>query len=78
MIIGHPLMHQTTSLTLQTWQGLCIKHLVAFSSSKNSCMTSNNLDSKCNRKMLHFQQDGQQLEHHVQETGKVLSRITSP
>ena len=28
--------------------------------------------------MSHFQHAGQQLEHRVQETGEVLSRITSP
>ena len=43
-------MHQTMSLTLQTWQGLYRELSVAFSNSKNSCMTSNRLDSKCNSK----------------------------
>ena len=54
-------MHQTTSLTLQIWQGLCSKHSVAFSNSKSSCMTSDRLDNKCNSRCRTFSTQGSNL-----------------
>ena len=54
MSIGHPQMHQTMSLMLQIWLGLCNKHSVTFSNWKNSCMMSDRLDSKCNSKCCTF------------------------
>ena len=47
-------MHLTTSLTLQTWQELCSRRSVAFSNWKNSCMTSDRLDNKCNSRCRTF------------------------
>ena len=61
MNIGHQLMHQTMSLTLQTWQELYSKHSVAFSSSKNSCMMSDKLDNKCNSRCHTFSTQGSNL-----------------
>ena len=50
MRIGLQLMHRTTSLMLQIWQGFCNRLLVAFSSLKNSCTMSDRLDNKCSSK----------------------------
>ena len=61
MSIGHPQMHQTMSLTLQIWQGLCSKHSIAFSNSKNSCMMSDRLASKCNSKCRISSKQGSNL-----------------
>ena len=61
MSIGHLLMHQTMSLTLQTWQGLYSKRSVTFSNSKNSCMMSDRLDNKCNSKCRTFSMLGSNL-----------------
>ena len=54
-------MHQTAFLMLQIWQGLCSKHLVAFSNWKNSCMTSDRLENKCNSKCRTFNKLGSNL-----------------
>ena len=54
-------MHQTTSLTLQIWLGLCSKLLAAFSNWKNSCTTSDRLASKCNSKCRTFSTQGSNL-----------------
>ena len=54
-------MHLTMSLTLEIWQGLGSKHSVAFSNSKNSYMTSDRLDSKCNSKCRTFSMLGSNL-----------------
>ena len=54
-------MPQTTSLTLEIWQGLCSKHSVAFGNSKSSCMMSDRLNKKCNSRCRTFSMQGSNL-----------------
>ena len=70
MSIGHSQMHQTTSLILQIWQGLCSKHSVAFSNSKNSCNMRNKLDSKCNRQCHTSSKQGSNLSTEFKKQAK--------
>ena len=70
MSIGHPQMRQTMSLTLEIWQGLCNKHSVTLSNSKNSCMMSNRLDNKCNSKCRTFSTQGSNLSTEFKRQAK--------
>ena len=68
-------MHLTTSLMLEIWQGLCNKHLVAFSNSKDSCMTSDRLDNKCNSKCRTFSTQGSNLSTKFKRQAKSCQEL---
>ena len=75
MNIGCPLMHQTTSLTLQIRQGLCNKHSVAFSNWKNSCMMSNRPASKCSSNCCTFNKPGSNLSIEFKKQAKSCQEL---